>query len=129
MTLIYYLFYNIIKLILLGGNVLGFQIGGAILDFVLLSILRDHDEYGYMLTQEVRNILNVSETAMYPALKRLMKSNMLEIYDIPYQGRNRRYYKITDEGIHQLDLYISEWNKFKKDIDSILGGNYKKDEH
>lgn len=108
---------------------MGFQIGGAILDFVLLSILRDHDEYGYMLTQEVRNILNVSETAMYPALKRLMKSNMLEIYDIPYQGRNRRYYKITDEGIHQLDLYISEWNKFKKDIDSILGGNYKKDEH
>lgn len=55
---------------------MGFQIGGAILDFVVLSVLKNKDEYGYVLTQEVREILDVSETAMYPALKRLQKSNL-----------------------------------------------------
>ena len=99
---------------------MGFQIGGAILDFVVLSVLKNKDEYGYVLTQEVREILDVSETAMYPALKRLQKSNLLITYDLSHQGRNRRYYKLTEEGKKALEVYISEWNSFKKDIDNLL---------
>ena len=60
---------------------MGFQIGGAILDFVVLSILNNRDAYGYQLTQEVRSILDVSETALYPALKRLQKNGLLEMLD------------------------------------------------
>lgn len=100
---------------------MGFQIGGTILDFVVLSILRNKDEYGYMLTQEVRNILDVSETAMYPSLKRLQKNNLLSIYDVPYQGRNRRYYKLTEEGKTALEQYMQEWNEFKQHMDRLLG--------
>lgn len=102
---------------------MSFQIGGAILDFIVLSILRNKDEYGYILTQEVRQILDVSETAMYPALKRLQKSNFLTTYDMPYQGRNRRYYKITEEGLKELDLHIKEWNLLKLNMDRLLGEN------
>ncbi len=100
---------------------LGFQIGGAILDFVVLSILKNKDEYGYTLTQQVRELLDVSETAMYPALKRLQKSDLLETYDMPYQGRNRRYYKLTRAGEQALVNYLEEWNSFKRNLDQIIG--------
>lgn len=99
---------------------MGFQIGGAILDFVVLSILRNKNEYGYAITQEVREILDVSETAMYPALKRLQKNELLSVYDMPYQGRNRRYYKLTQKGELELEKYISEWNEMKKKMDILL---------
>ena len=74
---------------------MGFQVGGALLDFLVLSILHRGDAYGYILTQEVRTILDVSETSLYPALRRLEKNGLLSTYDMPYQGRNRRYYRLT----------------------------------
>ncbi len=98
---------------------MGFQIGGAILDFVVLSILKRKDEYGYILTQEVKDILDVSETSMYPALKRLQKIGFLDTYDMSHQGRNRRYYKITPQGQAALTDYITHWKSFKQKMDSL----------
>lgn len=99
---------------------MGFQIGGTILDFVVLGILSIQDEYGYEITQQVRKILDVSETAMYPALKRLQKAGLLSTYDRPYQGRNRRYYTISDAGRQALMQYEQEWTQFKQDMDTLL---------
>lgn len=99
---------------------LGFQIGGAILDFVVLSILNSKDAYGYQLTQEVRSILDVSETALYPALRRLQKNGLLDTYDVPYQGRNRRYYRLTDSGRQSLADYTIQWKAFRQSMDRLL---------
>lgn len=99
---------------------MGFQIGGAILDFVVLSILQHDDTYGYEITRQVRRILDVSETALYPALRRLEKSGMLTIYDQPFQGRNRRYYHLTEVGKELLDRQKNEWQQFKQDMDRLL---------
>lgn len=99
---------------------MGFQIGGAILDFVVLSILQHDDAYGYEITRQVRRILDVSETALYPALRRLEKSGMLTIYDQPFQGRNRRYYHLTEAGKELLDRQKNEWQQFKQDMDRLL---------
>lgn len=115
----YYSFYNIANQ---ASEVirLGFQIGGAILDFVVLSILNSRDAYGYQLTQEVRSILDVSETALYPALKRLQKNGLLDTYDVPYQGRNRRYYRLTDSGRQALADYTIQWKAFRQSMDRLL---------
>ena len=99
---------------------MGFQIGGAILDFVVLSILRRRDTYGYEITQQVRNILDVSETSLYPALRRLQKAGLLTTYDQPWQGRNRRYYRLTDAGRAHLDSQIQEWRQFEQQMDQLL---------
>nr|WP_317402523.1 PadR family transcriptional regulator [uncultured Gemmiger sp.] len=99
---------------------MGFQIGGAILDFVVLSILQHSDTYGYEITRQVRGILDVSETALYPALRRLEKAGMLTIYDQPFQGRNRRYYHLTQAGEEQLARQKREWQQFKQDMDRLL---------
>ena len=101
---------------------MGFQIGGAILDFVVLSILGRQDSYGYEITQQVRRILDVSETALYPALRRLQKAGLLTTYDQPWQGRNRRYYRLTDEGRTQLTGQVTQWRQFEQDMEQLLEG-------
>lgn len=103
---------------------MSFQIGGTTLDFLVLAILRQKDEYGYTLTQQVQMILDVSESAIYPALKRLQKNKMLTSYDSPFQGRNRRYYKITDLGLESLAEYSIKWNEYKNKMDELLKGEF-----
>ncbi|MBP5602330.1 MAG: PadR family transcriptional regulator [Treponema sp.] len=78
--------------------------------------------YGYKITQDVRQVMDVSESTLYPVLRRLQKDGLLETYDMEFQGRNRRYYKITSNGMILLDKYRSEWVSYKSGIDKILMG-------
>ena len=64
--------------------------------------------------------MDMSESTLYPVLRRLLKNNFLESYDQEYMGRNRRYYKITDEGLKQLEDYQSEWIIYKEKIDKLM---------
>lgn len=104
-----------------------FNTGAALLDAVVLSIVSKEGTYGYKITQDVRSIMDVSESTLYPVLRRLQKDGYLEAYDMEFQGRNRRYYKITANGMILLDKYRSEWVLYKKNVDSILMGVEKND--
>lgn len=99
-----------------------FAAGAALLDAVVLSVVSQGGTYGYKITQDVRNIMEVSESTLYPVLRRLQKDRFLETYDMEFQGRNRRYYKITSEGMILLDKYRREWLDYKKNVDSLLMG-------
>ena len=100
-----------------------FQLGSALLDACVLGVLTEGDAYGYTLTQQVREVIDISESTLYPVLRRLQKDGMLETYDEPYQGRNRRYYKITDEGRKKYKFYSEEWKTFRNSIDGLLEKN------
>ena len=97
-----------------------FPVSGELLDACVLGALSAAPAYGYELSQKVRDILGLSETALYPVLRRLLKEGALLSYDEPFDGRNRRYYKLTNEGADVLALYKSEWHSFKSHIDIIL---------
>ena len=99
-----------------------FTTSSALLDAVVLSVVSVEGSYGYKITQDVRSVMDVSESTLYPVLRRLQTDGFLETYDMEYQGRNRRYYKITPNGIILLDSYRREWIEYKKNIDSILLG-------
>ncbi|MDD5930319.1 MAG: PadR family transcriptional regulator [Spirochaetales bacterium] len=99
-----------------------FTAGAALLDAIVLSVASKEGTYGYKITQEVREVMDVSESTLYPVLRRLQKDNYLETYDMEFQGRNRRYYKITANGMILLNKYRSEWNIFSKGINKILMG-------
>ncbi|MDR0838555.1 MAG: PadR family transcriptional regulator [Oscillospiraceae bacterium] len=101
---------------------MAFQIGGALLDACVLARLSREDEYGYALTQGVKDTLEVSESTMYPVMRRLQTEDCLTVYDVPYAGRNRRYYRITELGRKKLRVYIDEWGVFRQKIDAILKG-------
>ncbi|MBD5156851.1 MAG: PadR family transcriptional regulator [Butyrivibrio sp.] len=101
-----------------------FQLGSALLDACVLAVLNRGDTYGYVLTQNIKEIVEISESTLYPVLRRLQKDNSLTTYDMAYQGRNRRYYAITPQGKARLDYYLGEWNDYKYKLDKILyGGN------
>lgn len=99
-----------------------FQTGAALLDLCVLAVLSREDTYGYVLTQQVRKAIAVSESALYPVLRRLQKEGCLSTYDQPYLGRNRRYYAITDQGRERFYAYRDEWGRYKLQIDQILSG-------
>lgn len=105
-----------------------FNTGAALLDAIVLSVVSAEAEgtYGYRITQEVRSVLEVSESTLYPVLRRLQKDECLTVYDQEYGGRNRRYYKVTEQGLMQLNLYRAEWKSYSAKISLILqeGGSY-----
>lgn len=101
-----------------------FQLGSALLDACVLATLFKEDTYGYKLTQEVKVVMTVSESTLYPVLRRLTREGFLETYDQQHMGRNRRYYRLTEEGEKKYKEYTEEWKAFSAKIDSILeGGN------
>lgn len=101
-----------------------FNTGSTLLDAIVLAIVSKEAEgtYGYKITQEVRQAIDVSESTLYPVLRRLQKDECLTTYDVQFDGRNRRYYKITDSGYAQLRMYESEWKSYSAKITKIFEG-------
>ncbi|MCL1976320.1 MAG: PadR family transcriptional regulator [Firmicutes bacterium] len=102
-----------------------FNPSAALLDALVLSVVEQGDIYGYKITQTVRSALDISESTLYPVLRRLEKDQCLEVYDVAYSGRNRRYYRITSRGRAQLMLYRQEWAEYQNSINTILEGGGK----
>ena len=107
---------------------MAFPISASLLDACVLAALSRGDAYGYSLTQQIKKTIDVSESTLYPVLRRLQKEKFLITYDRPMDGRNRRYYQITAEGRERLELYLQEWDDYKKAIESILFGEVLDDE-
>jgi len=101
---------------------MAFPVTSGLLDAFVLSVVSKEDTYGYRITQEIQIAIDVSESTLYPVLRRLQKDSCLEVYDVEFMGRNRRYYKLTAKGKHQLAVYIEDWNIFKQKIDKVLYG-------
>jgi PadR family transcriptional regulator PadR len=99
---------------------MGFPVSAGLLDAMVLSVVKREDTYGYEITRYLRQAVDVSESTLYPVLKRLQKSELLETYDKEYMGRNRRYYRVTAKGEAALDDYQKEWRAHKSKVDSIL---------
>ena len=89
-----------------------FNTGAALLDAIVLSVVAKEEEgtYGYKITQDVRKGIDVSESTLYPVLRRLQKDMCLETYGI------------TDQGKDKLKMYREEWKVYTQRIDSLLKG-------
>lgn len=95
----------------------------GLLDVCVLFVLKNEDAYGYKLTQEIMKLLEVSESALYPVLRRLESQQLLSTYTEEYSSRLRKYYKITDSGRQRLKEYIVELEDLKRVLDNITGGD------
>ena len=93
-----------------------------VLDAVVLSVVAQEGTYGYKITQDIRCVIEVSESTLYPVLRRLQKDGCLETYDMEFAGRNRRYYKITSNGMIVLDQYRRDWIDYRKRVEHVLFG-------
>ena len=70
----------------------------ALMDAIVLSVVTRDGTYGYKITQDIRSVMEISESTLYPVLRRLQKEGYLDVYDQEFAGRNRRYYRITPKG-------------------------------
>ena len=104
-----------------------FNTGAALLDAIVLAVVSRTEEgtYGYKITQDVRETIEVSESTLYPVLRRLQKDGCLEVYDRQYDGLNRRYYKVTLAGREKLDMYRTEWTQYMNKINQLFAGGEK----
>lgn len=101
-----------------------FNTGAALLDAIVLAVVSEEEEgtYGYKITQDVRKAIEVSESTLYPVLRRLQKDGFLYVYDRECGGRNRRYYQITDAGQVKLLEYRMEWEIYASKISALFAG-------
>jgi PadR family transcriptional regulator PadR len=101
-----------------------FTTGAALLDAIVLAVVAREPEgtYGYKITQDVRSVIDLSESTLYPVLRRLQKAECLEAYNKECAGRNRRYYKVTRRGWSLLQLYESEWREYAQKVTSLFEG-------
>lgn len=104
------------------SETMAFALSSALLDALVLSIVSKEDAYGYKITQDIREAIDVSESTLYPVLRRLQKDTYLTTYDKEFAGRNRRYYRITTSGEQQLKDYLNDWVAYKNGIEHVLYG-------
>ena len=92
------------------------------MDLLILSIVKQDDSYGYQISQQLKDLSNMKDSALYPILRRLSDSGYVETYDQPYQGRNRKYYRITASGRLQYSFLHKEWKLYTEAVNHILIG-------
>ena len=101
---------------------MSFSVSAALLDACVLGALAREPTYGYDLTQKIGNTLAVSESTLYPVLRRLLKEGMLLSFDVAFDGRNRRYYQITEQGQGLLADSQTQWQTYRANIEQLLMG-------
>lgn len=93
------------------------QFKKGVLELCVLYLLQNKDRYGYELTQKVDKHISLTEGALYPILRRLVKEGYCETYlRESSNGPARKYYKITGEGKIYLEDLVNEWEVFVKNV-------------
>ena len=74
------------------------QLRRGVLDACVLAVLLRGESYGYRLVRDVSEIIEISESTLYPILKRLEAGGFVTVRSVEHNGRLRKYYQITEAG-------------------------------
>lgn len=94
----------------------------GILDVLVLSILEEEPSYGYQIIRSVSEVMPVSESTMYPILRRLENSDLVTTFSREYNGRVRKYFSITDRGRDKIGDFLQEWDEMKAVYEFVSKG-------
>jgi PadR family transcriptional regulator PadR len=96
------------------------QLKKGLLDAYVLAVLKRGDTYGYKLFSDINENLEISESTLYPILRRLESANCLATYNVEYGGRLRKYYRLTADGFRRLEECKRQCYDVKRIIDLIF---------
>ena len=101
-----------------------FNTGAALLDAIVLAVVSKEAEgtYGYKITQDVRQAIEISESTLYPILRRLEVAGKVKSYSTEYNNRIRKYFSITQAGKKALEDFEQDRVALMKVLDFISGG-------
>ena len=97
------------------------QLKKGLLDFCVLATLYRGDSYGWQIIKDIGLVMELSESTLYPVLKRLQAASLVTTYDEPYNGRLRRYFKITKSGRLRLSEFEREYEAVANVYNYIMG--------
>lgn len=95
------------------------QLKKGVLDACVLAAISKQDSYGYQIVKDVSACIEISESTLYPILKRLETAGALKTYAIEHNGRLRKYYRITEEGRQRIDDFCASWDEMVRIHDYI----------
>ena len=87
------------------------QIKRGLLDVCVLAAIKYKDSYGYQIIKDMKPYMQISESTLYPILRRLQEGKMLTVYSVEHNGRLRKYYRITEKGQKRLADFTAEWKE------------------
>ena len=87
------------------------QLKRGLLEMCVLAAIKNGDSYGYRIIKDIKPYVEISESTLYPILRRLETSGMLTVYSAEHNGRLRKYYRITADGRSRLRAFSDEWKE------------------
>ncbi len=87
------------------------QLKRGLLDVCVLAAIKDDDSYGYQIIKDIKPYVEISESTLYPILRRLEAANLLTVRTAEHNGRLRKYYHITALGLKRIEDFKCEWNE------------------
>ena len=100
------------------------QMKRGLLDVCVLAAIKNEDSYGYQIIKDMKPYVEISESTLYPILRRLETSEYLTVRSVEHNGRLRKYYRITQLGRERIAAFAEEW----KEIMSIYQFVVREDE-
>ena len=79
----------------------------------VLAVLKKGPSYGYKIIRDISRCIDISESTLYPILKRLEQNGSLRTYRKEYNGRIRKYYELTETGQNRINVFLDEWEELR----------------
>lgn len=95
------------------------QLKRGLLETCVLVVLKQNDSYGYQIIKDISPYVSLSESTLYPILRRLENSHALQTYSMEHNGRLRKYYQITQEGLEKIQIFLDDWKEVARIYDFI----------
>lgn len=87
------------------------QLKRGLLDICVLAAIKDEESYGYQIIKDMKPYVDISESTLYPILRRLETAELLTVRSAEHNGRLRKYYRITDAGLSRIRAFKEEWRE------------------
>ena len=87
------------------------QLKRGLLDICVLAAIKDEESYGYQIVKDMKPYVDISESTLYPILRRLETAELLTVRSAEHNGRLRKYYRITDAGLARIHAFEEEWRE------------------
>ncbi len=97
------------------------QLKRGILEVCVLKALEKEDSYGYKIIKDLSPAVTLSESTLYPILKRMEQSGCISEYSQPHNGRLRKYYRLLPSGRARIGAFLMEWEGVQRAYDYIRG--------
>ncbi len=98
------------------------QMKRGLIENCVLAALARGDSYGYQIVKDLSSVVAVTESTLYPILRRLEGGGALTVYSVEHNGRLRKFYRLTPAGRRQLESFAADWDELAAMYDFIREG-------